>query len=83
MLTLIDSATYGSAGTGGGVLVPRGPRGLWGALATVSTPRIDAKALPVVDIALLGAAARGTMFDYDPALAISLGEETDPHSLLG
>ena len=62
--------------------VPAGPRGLWGALANASTPRVVAKALPVSDLSTLGAAVPG-MFAYDPELAVSLGEELDPSVLLG
>jgi hypothetical protein len=62
--------------------VPIGPRGLWGALASAAAPRVVARALPVSDVSALGVIAPG-MFAYDPALAISLGEELDPAVLLG
>jgi hypothetical protein len=72
--TLLDTPDDPSAVAG----IPRGPRGLWDALASVSTPRIDDRALPVVDISLIGPSVTMTMFDYDPDLATSLGPELDP-----
>lgn len=50
--------------------VPRGRKGLWGALtATVALPPTS-PALPVVDSGGLG--RRRSMFHYDPALATAI-----------
>jgi hypothetical protein len=82
MLMLTDPPKNGLAAHSGRPGVPRGPRGLWGALAQASAPSVVARALPVIDTALIGVAVGTTMFDYDPLLATSLGEESDPRSLL-
>jgi len=63
--------------------VPRGPRGLWDALASASTATVSARSLPVADLALLSGRVQDPMFAYDASLAISLGDELDPTSLLG
>ncbi len=63
--------------------VPRGPRGLWNALASVSTASVSARTLPVFDLDLVGRRGVDPMFDYDASLAISLGDELDPATLLG
>ncbi len=76
MLTLTDPPSCERA-LRAGRGVPSGPKGLWGALASASTPSIGARALPVSDTALLGAVPAGVMFDYDPALAVSLGDDLD------
>ena len=82
MLTTTGAANLATAPASTGVRVPTGPRGLWGALANAAAPRVVARALPLSDVSALGVRARN-MFAYDPALAISLGEELDPSVLLG
>lgn len=82
MLSTAGAANHATTPASSGVRVPSGPRGLWGALATAAAPRVGARALPLSDISALGVTAPN-MFAYDPALAISLGEELDPSVLLG
>jgi hypothetical protein len=82
MLMLTDPPKNGLVAHSGRPGVPRGPRGLWGALAQAAAPRVVARALPVIDTALIGVSAGSRMFEYDPLLATSLGEELDPRSLL-
>lgn len=83
MTPTADLLLQGSAAVIGNGGVPRGPRGLWGALVNASTPRLVERALPVTDTTRIGTTAPSAMFDYDPALAVSLGEEFDPVTLLG
>lgn len=54
----------------GTVPTPRGPRGLWGALAGVVAPAVVARALPTTDPSVIVAPA--SMFDYDPSLATAV-----------
>jgi hypothetical protein len=82
MLSATGAANHAKVLASPGRRVPSGPRGLWGALATAAAPRVGARALPLSDVSALGVTAR-SMFAYDPALAISLGEELDPSVLLG
>jgi hypothetical protein len=49
------------------VSVPKGPMGLWGALAAPLTPAIAGRALPEVDPAAV--APEPSMFDYDERFA--------------
>jgi hypothetical protein len=49
------------------VAVPKGPSGLWGALAAPLTPGIAERSLPEVDPAAVAPAP--SMFDYDEQLA--------------
>jgi hypothetical protein len=51
--------------------IPRGRKGLWGALADVAAPRLADRALPLTDAMLVGTVAV-SMFDYDPAIAVRL-----------
>ena len=51
--------------------LPKGRKGLWGALAFTATPGMASRALPSTDSALLGARSE-SMFDYDPAMAVRL-----------
>lgn len=51
--------------------VPRGRKGLWGALALRSTPRGSDTTLVVTDTATLGCVS-ATMFDIDPVRSIDL-----------
>lgn len=51
-------------------LLPKGPTGLWGALALVSAPLASGRELPSMDLASVGSAP--AMFDYDPSLATEL-----------
>ena len=44
-------------------MVPRGRKGLWGALAITVTPRIVERALPLTDTSTVGIGT--SMFDYD------------------
>lgn len=55
--------------------MPRGPMGLWGALANVSVPSILARELPAADTTRFGTGA--TPFDYDPLLAVDLDVALD------
>lgn len=81
MPMLIETPTQGCTapvGVPGTMGTLRGPRGLWGALASASTPVVGAKALPVLDVTRIGAGGTPRMFAYDPDLAVSLGEELEP-----
>lgn len=51
--------------------LPRGRKGLWGALAVRSTPAAAVCGLAVTDTTTLGRVA-GTMFDVDPLRSIDL-----------
>ncbi|MBS1836533.1 MAG: hypothetical protein JST64_02425 [Actinobacteria bacterium] len=51
--------------------VPRGRKGLWGALAVRSVPAPVAPCLAATDPSTLGRVA-GTMFDIDPLRSIDL-----------
>lgn len=51
-------------------VLPKGRKGLWGALAVAVAPRITERALPRTDAGAVGATR--SMFDYDPALAVRL-----------
>ena len=51
--------------------LPRGRKGLWGALALRSTPTVGDSTLVVTDASTLGCVAR-TMFDIDPVRSIDL-----------
>jgi hypothetical protein len=66
----------------GAAIAPHGPTGLWGALVRVSTPSVTGRALPVMEVAGVGARVSNPMFDYDAELAESLGAEAGPWFLL-
>jgi len=50
--------------------LPRGRKGLWGALTLGSSPTVEGL-LPVVDASALGRSG-GSMFDVDPSASIDL-----------
>ena len=69
-------AGFAELGTGAAPFdMPRGPMGLWGALASVSAPSVGARELPLADTARFGSG--GTPFDYDPLLAVDLDVALD------
>lgn len=77
MQTTYDIPELGLADPSSVAGIPRGPRGLWSALASVSATSVCERALPTSDMSLLGSRPGGAMFDYDPDLAVSLGDELD------
>lgn len=54
-------------------IVPTGPKGLWGALARVTTPGVADRQLPTSNRSTIVRARQ--MFDYDHAAALPLGED--------
>lgn len=73
MLTTYDSSEPGGTPRPdvAGVSPRRGPKGLWGALATASAPAVGARALPLADTSSWGGGV--SMFAYDAEQAIDLG----------
>lgn len=73
MFTSIDSADGGVRISRLEVaIVPTGPKGLWGALARVTTPGVVDRQLPVSDMTHPHGRS---MFDYDHAAALPLGDD--------
>lgn len=65
-----DGAKWWETHVGDSTDLPRGRKGLWGALAIGATPAV-ATLLPLVDTAGLGRIG-GSMFDIDPTASIDL-----------
>lgn len=65
-----DGARWWDHHVGDSTEVPRGRKGLWGALAVGAAPAV-ATLLPLVDTSALGRTG-GSMFDIDPAASIDL-----------